>query len=70
MGIIQEDRLYAPQPEVTETKYGAQYVKAATESPVDTPSPVSSSSDEGESSSPVNGKKRIVVKQRRNSKKK
>jgi len=34
MGIIQEDRLDAPKPEVRETEYGAQYVNAATESPV------------------------------------
>lgn len=31
MGIVQENRL-APQPDVVETEYGAQYVTAATES--------------------------------------
>ena len=35
MAVIQEDRLDAPRPEVEETDYGAQYVKAATETPVD-----------------------------------
>lgn len=34
MGIIQENRLNAPQPEVNDTDYGARYVKAATETPV------------------------------------
>lgn len=34
MGIIQENRLNAPQPEVKDTDYGARYVKAATETPV------------------------------------
>ena len=34
MAVIQEDRLDAPRPEVEETDYGAQYVKAATETPV------------------------------------
>lgn len=34
MGIIQENRLNAPQPEVKDTDYGARYVTAATESPV------------------------------------
>lgn len=37
MGIIQEDRLNAPKPEVSQTNYGAQYVKAATESQVNEP---------------------------------
>lgn len=32
MGIIQQKRPFAPRPEVRETDYGAQYVKAATES--------------------------------------
>ena len=32
MGIIQQKRPFAPRPEVRETEYGAQYVKAATES--------------------------------------
>ena len=35
MAIVQEDRLDAPRPEVDETEYGAQYVKAATETPVE-----------------------------------
>jgi len=34
MGIIQENRLNAPQPEVKDTDYGARYVKAATETPI------------------------------------
>ena len=34
MAIVQENRFDAPQPEVSETEYGAQYVKAATETPV------------------------------------
>ena len=34
MAVIQENRLDAPRPEVEETDYGAQYVKAATETPV------------------------------------
>ena len=34
MGIIQENRSDFPQPEVNETKYGATYVKAATETPI------------------------------------
>ena len=37
MAIVQEDRLDAPRPEVEETDYGAQYVKAATETPVEEP---------------------------------
>ena len=37
MAVIQEDRLDAPRPEVEETDYGAQYVKAATETPVEEP---------------------------------
>lgn len=35
MGILQENRFDAPQPDVQNTEYGATYVKAATESPVD-----------------------------------
>lgn len=34
MGIVQEKRAGAPQPEVKDTDYGAQYVTAATEKPV------------------------------------
>ena len=34
MGIIQEKRFNASQPEVKDTDYGARYVKAATETPV------------------------------------
>lgn len=34
MAIIQENRFNAPHPEVTESEYGVQYVKAATETPV------------------------------------
>lgn len=37
MAIVQEDRFNAPQPEVETTDYGVQYVKAATETPVNEP---------------------------------
>jgi hypothetical protein len=33
MGIRQQKRPFAPQPQVQSTDYGAQYVKAATETP-------------------------------------
>ena len=40
MGVIQEDRFDAPRPDVEVTGYGAEYVKAATETPlVDVPVP-------------------------------
>lgn len=35
MAIIQENRAGAPQPEVTETDYGAKTVRAAVEVPVE-----------------------------------
>lgn len=35
MGIIQEKRVGAPQPEVHETDYGATFVKAATEKSIE-----------------------------------
>lgn len=35
MGVIQEKRLDAPMPQVDDTEYGAQYVEAATEKPVE-----------------------------------
>lgn len=34
MGIVQENRFDAPQPDVNETEYGATYVTAARETPV------------------------------------
>lgn len=34
MGIIQENRVNAPKPKVQDTDYGAQYVTAGTETPV------------------------------------
>ena len=35
MGIRQQKRPHAPRPEVRETDYGASYVKAATERPLE-----------------------------------
>lgn len=37
MAIVQENRYDAPHPEIEETDYGAQYVKAATETPIEEP---------------------------------
>lgn len=45
MAIVQEERLDAPQPEIVETRYGAEYVTAATETPV-AEEPVAESDEE------------------------
>ena len=39
MGIVQEDRFDAPQPQVRQEDHGAVYVEAATETPVATVEP-------------------------------
>lgn len=61
MAIVQEDRMYAPTPEVSETRYGAQYVKAATESPVNEPA-VDEPAKEEVAEAPVAAKKAAVKK--------
>lgn len=48
MAIVQEDRFNAPQPEVVTTEYGAQYVKAATETPIEKPIVLDAQEEEAE----------------------
>lgn len=52
MGIVQENRFDAPQPDVKNTEYGATYVKAATENPIDE-APAEKKEEEAHSDAPA-----------------
>ena len=53
MGIVQENRFDAPRPEIQDTEYGAQYIKAATEKPIEDKEPLVLDEPEPEVKDPV-----------------